>query len=78
MRGSSAGLFQSFSTDAERNIAGEAMVMDLLTNPGTTDTLSSASAHYGGIVRDLWRPDGWGARWSMRGGGLTFEGFLAP
>ncbi|MDQ0313361.1 hypothetical protein J2S46_008014 [Kitasatospora herbaricolor] len=53
------------------------MIQEILSHPNATDTLdTSASAHYGGVTRDIKMPGGWGARWSMRGGNLTFEGFL--
>ncbi|WP_327428756.1 ricin-type beta-trefoil lectin domain protein [Streptomyces sp. NBC_01236] len=72
-----ASKFPTLASDAVRTEMGDNMVLELLTNPGSTDTVGSASAHYGGTVRDLWHPNGsYGARWSMRGGGLTFEGFL--
>lgn len=72
-----ASKFPTLASDAERTEIGDNMVLELLTNPGSTDTLGSASAHYGGTVRDIWHPSGsYGARWSMRGGRLTFEGFL--
>ncbi|MFD5116092.1 polymorphic toxin-type HINT domain-containing protein [Streptomyces sp. NPDC058391] len=72
-----ASKFPTLASDAERTGMGDNMVLELLTNPGSTDTLGSASAHYGGTVRDMWHPSGnYGARWSTRGGGLTFEGFL--
>ncbi|WP_369212826.1 polymorphic toxin-type HINT domain-containing protein [Streptomyces flavofungini] len=72
-----ASKFPTLASDAERTEMGDDMVLELLTNPGSTDTLGSASAHYGGTVRDIWHPSGsYGARWSTRGGGLTFEGFL--
>ncbi|MFF8611558.1 RHS repeat-associated core domain-containing protein [Streptomyces sp. NPDC015350] len=72
-----ASKFPTLASDAERTEMGDDMVLELLTNPGSTDTLGSASAHYGGTVRDIWHPSGsYGARWSTRGGRLTFEGFL--
>ncbi|WP_455354058.1 RHS repeat-associated core domain-containing protein [Streptomyces sp. SYSU K217416] len=74
---SHASKFPTLASDAERTEMGDNMVLELLTNPRSTDTLGSASAHYGGTVRDIWHPSGsYGARWSRRGGRLTFEGFL--
>ncbi|WP_330271351.1 polymorphic toxin-type HINT domain-containing protein [Lentzea sp. NBC_00516] len=64
-------------TNSEKSEVGAEMIEEILTNPNTTDTLKSATAHYGGVIRDIRMNDGsWGARWSMRGGRLTFEGFL--
>ncbi|WP_322749415.1 MULTISPECIES: hypothetical protein, partial [unclassified Frankia] len=70
-----SSLFPSLTSDAERTAVGNRMIMDLLKDPAIDET-GSASSHYGDTVRDLWSSSGWGARWSMRGGHLTFEGFL--
>ncbi|KAA9381611.1 hypothetical protein F5972_01920 [Microbispora cellulosiformans] len=66
------------STNADRTLIGDYHVEDIMTNPGVVESVNhSATAHYGGITRDFRLPgDGRGVRWSMRGGGATFEGFL--
>jgi RHS repeat-associated protein len=63
-------------TNSERSEIADEMIQEILTDPRATDTLRSATAHYGGVTRDIRIPGGWGARWSMRDGKLTFEGFL--
>lgn len=50
---------------------------ELLGNPNATRTFESASAHYGGIHLNIVDSvTGRGARWSMRGGQVQFEGWL--
>ncbi|MFE0462255.1 Hint domain-containing protein, partial [Kitasatospora sp. NPDC058965] len=64
-------------TNSERTEVGNEIIEEILTHPGATEKLNpSAIAHYGGVTRDIKIPGSWGARWSMRGGSLTFEGFL--
>ncbi|MEU8278401.1 DNRLRE domain-containing protein [Microbispora bryophytorum] len=60
----------------QRNEIADEMIDEILTNPRAEQSLESASKHYGGIIRDIKIKGGWGARWSMRGGKLHFEGFL--
>ena len=54
-------------TNSQRTEIAEEMILELLSNPSSTDTLSAASAHYGGLTRDIFMPDapnggpkGWG------------------
>jgi RHS repeat-associated protein len=64
-------------TNSERTEIANEMIQDILTDPNVVEKVNtSASAQYGGITRDFRVPGGWGARWSWRGGQLTFEGFL--
>ncbi|MEU0839543.1 DUF6531 domain-containing protein [Streptomyces sp. NPDC005962] len=63
-------------TNSERSQVAEEMIEEILTNPSARTTIRPAATHYGGIVRDVRITDGWGARWSLRGGSLNFEGFL--
>lgn len=59
------------------NRGGMELLGELLGNPGASRTISSASAHYGGSVLEIMdSATGRGARWSMRGGGIPFEGWL--
>ncbi len=59
------------------NRGGAELLGELLGNPSATRTVSASTAHYGGsvldIVDDVTKR---GARWSLRGGGLQFEGWL--
>jgi hypothetical protein len=64
-------------TNSERTEIANEMIQDILTDPNVVEKVNtSASSQYGGITRDFRVPGGWGARWSWRGGQLTFEGFL--
>ncbi|MFI9247219.1 DUF6531 domain-containing protein [Streptomyces sp. NPDC053086] len=64
-------------TNSERTEIANEMIQDILTDPNVVEKVNtSASAQYGGVTRDFRVPGGWGARWSWRGGQLTFEGFL--
>ncbi|MFG2605604.1 DUF6531 domain-containing protein [Streptomyces sp. NPDC048514] len=64
-------------TNSERTEIANEMIQDILTDPNVVEKVNtSASSQYGGIIRDFRVPGGWGARWSWRGGQLTFEGFL--
>lgn len=64
-------------TNSERTEVANEMIQEILTDPNVVEKVNtSASAQYGGITRDFRVPGGWGARWSWRGGQLTFEGFL--
>ncbi|MGX9886043.1 DUF6531 domain-containing protein [Streptomyces sp. NPDC002276] len=64
-------------TNSERTEIANEMIQEILTDPNVVEKVNtSASAQYGGITRDFRVPGGWGARWSWRGGQLTFEGFL--
>ncbi|MFB8177827.1 hypothetical protein ACFC8N_17595 [Streptomyces sp. NPDC055966] len=64
-------------TNSERTEIGNEMIQDILTDPNVVEKVNtSASSQYVGITRDFRVPGGWGARWSWRGGQLTFEGFL--
>ncbi|MFI6056383.1 DUF6531 domain-containing protein [Streptomyces violascens] len=64
-------------TNVERTQIANEMIEDILSDPRVVEKVNtSASPQYGGITRDFRVPGGWGARWSWRGGQLTFEGFL--
>ncbi|MET7679152.1 DUF6531 domain-containing protein [Streptomyces sp. NPDC005423] len=64
-------------TNSERTEIANEMIQDILTDPNVVEKVNtSASTQYGGITQDFRVPGGWGARWSWRGGQLTFEGFL--
>ncbi|MFD7290896.1 LamG-like jellyroll fold domain-containing protein [Streptomyces sp. NPDC059863] len=59
------------------NRGGQELLSELLGNPAATRTISPSTAHYGGSVLDvLDSATGRGARWSRRGGGIQFEGWL--
>lgn len=60
----------------QKSEVADEMIQEILTNPNATDVVSFASAHYGMFTRDIRIPGGWGARWSMRGDQVSFEGFL--
>ncbi|GAB2968378.1 hypothetical protein GCM10027184_16770 [Saccharothrix stipae] len=65
------------TTNVDRNFLGQTYVEEILTDPRATRRLNhNAAAHYGGSTLDIKMGNGVGARWSMRGGGITFEGFL--
>ncbi|QEU81733.1 RHS repeat-associated core domain-containing protein [Streptomyces subrutilus] len=59
------------------NDGGEVLLDEILGSSTTTRTIESSSAFYGGEILDIIeKSTGRGARWSMRGGGLQFEGWL--
>ncbi|WP_052682091.1 RHS repeat-associated core domain-containing protein [Saccharothrix sp. ST-888] len=59
------------------NPAGKDTLRAVLSDPGAVRTVSPSSAHYGGHVLEIISPTtGLGGRWSLRGGGLQFEGWL--
>ncbi|MCU7821092.1 DUF6531 domain-containing protein [Kitasatospora sp. DSM 101779] len=59
------------------NPAGKDTLRAVLSDPGAVRTVSPSSAHYGGHVLEIMSPTtGLGGRWSLRGGGLQFEGWL--
>ncbi|MER6955093.1 MULTISPECIES: hypothetical protein [unclassified Streptomyces] len=59
------------------NRGGADLVGELLGNPNATRAISPSSAHYGGEVLEIMdSATGRGARWSMRGGRVQFEGWL--
>ncbi|MEV4283405.1 polymorphic toxin-type HINT domain-containing protein [Actinoplanes xinjiangensis] len=62
----------------ERNFVGQTLLEEILTDPNARRKIDhNASAHYGGSTLEIWTPNnGIGARWSMRGGNTTFEGFI--
>jgi hypothetical protein len=65
------------TTNADRNFIGNTLVEEILTDPNAVRRLNhGASAHYGGSTLDIIMGNGIGARWSMRGGRISFEGFL--
>ncbi|MFI5936340.1 LamG-like jellyroll fold domain-containing protein [Actinoplanes sp. NPDC051494] len=67
----------STNTNQERNEVGDTLLQEILTDPNASRTVRhGAPAHYGGSQLDIRMGNGIGARWSMRGGGMTFEGFL--
>ncbi|MDQ0950123.1 RHS repeat-associated protein [Streptomyces phaeochromogenes] len=63
-------------TNSQRTMIGNEVIEEILTNPAAKTTIKPSTPHYGGTVRDVRIDGGWGARWSMRGGSLKFEGFL--
>ncbi|MFE0373079.1 polymorphic toxin-type HINT domain-containing protein [Streptomyces tendae] len=64
-------------TNSERSAVAKEIIEEILTNPSARTTIRAHNnPQYGGMVRDVKIDGGWGARWSMRGGNLTFEGFL--
>ncbi|MFI1147442.1 polymorphic toxin-type HINT domain-containing protein [Streptomyces sp. NPDC020817] len=59
------------------NDGGEVLLDEILGSPTATRSIDTASAFYGGHVLDIVeKSTGRGARWSLRGGGLQFEGWL--
>jgi hypothetical protein len=67
----------SAKNNNDRNRIGDILIQEVLTDPNASRTINhGASAHYGGAQLDIRMGNGIGARWSMRGGTVTFEGFL--
>jgi RHS repeat-associated protein len=65
------------NSNRDRNEVGDTLIQEILTDPNASRTINhGAPAHYGGSQLDIRMGNGIGARWSMRGGGMTFEGFL--
>ncbi|MFE4656516.1 polymorphic toxin-type HINT domain-containing protein [Streptomyces hydrogenans] len=62
---------------AALNRGGRELLGELLGNPDAKRTFESASDFYGGLHLNVTDSvTGRGARWSMRGGGVQFEGWL--
>ncbi|MFI1453917.1 polymorphic toxin-type HINT domain-containing protein [Streptomyces roseus] len=59
------------------NDGAEVLLDEILGSSTATRTIEQSSAFYGGHVLDIIeKSTGRGARWSLRGGGLQFEGWL--
>jgi hypothetical protein len=63
--------------NSDRNEVGDILIRKILTDPNASRRINhSAPAHYGGSQLGIRMGNGIGARWSLRGGSMTFEDFL--